>query len=251
MTRPIILAVSGKKQSGKTSLCNFLKTYYAIKYENKKFTYNQLEDGNIEIFLDKRRLPSNFEISNDCKVFSFADPLKELCQYILDITYDQCNGTDEDKNTLTKYIWNNIPENIKKKYKEKGGYPTGQLTAREVMQIVATDIFRTYFDKNIWVNSCFKKIYQSNVKVALISDCRFKSEVENIIENKGYIIRLSRIADGDCHESEKDLDSFDWNSYEDNILYLNNSSLSMVEKNNLAIKFLDKVVLSGKKNINN
>ncbi|NMC62387.1 MAG: hypothetical protein GYA55_04395, partial [SAR324 cluster bacterium] len=39
---------------------------------------------------------------------SFADTLKDFCIETLGLTYEQCYGTDEQKNSSTKYLWENV-----------------------------------------------------------------------------------------------------------------------------------------------
>jgi len=88
-------------------------------------------------------------------------------------------------------------------------YLTGFMTARSIMQIVGTDIFRNFFDDNIWVNATLRNIEKSDARVILISDVRFPSEVTSLIDEGGYVIRLLRdVCETDSHSSETALDDF-------------------------------------------
>ena len=72
MTNTIIIGVSGKKQSGKSSLCDYFK-----------YTLGE----------------------NEVKIYALADCLKTFCVDVLGLTHQQCYGSDEDKNSLTEYTW--------------------------------------------------------------------------------------------------------------------------------------------------
>lgn len=193
----IIIGISGKKQSGKSTLCESL------------FNYLESKCG-----------------KDSCSVYSFADSLKEkVCIDVLGLTREQCYGTDEQKNTSTIYSWGAIPKEI-----SKGRLSTSFMTAREVMQIVGTDIFRKYFDDSIWVNATFRDINKDNYKFALISDVRFSSEVEGISNQDGSVIRLLRnVCETDSHASETSLDSYNWDSIE-NAHLINNIKMSIDEQ---------------------
>ena len=71
--------------------------------------------------IDKRLLDISYAI------YSFADPLKkDICMGVLGLTEQQCYGSDDDKNTMTDLWWDGV-----------------NLTAREAMEIIGTNIFRT------------------------------------------------------------------------------------------------------------
>jgi hypothetical protein len=178
-----IVGLSGKKQSGKNTICDRL--YDFVKGSHISCNYPE----------------------KSCKIYSFADALKEkVCMSVLGLTYEQCYGSDEYKNSLTQYQWSFFPEEIRTNNK-------GFMTARDIMQIVGTNIFRNYFDDNIWVNATFRKIKEDGYKIALISDVRFPSEVEGIIENKGVVVKLLRNpCETDNHSSEIALEDYDWES---------------------------------------
>ena len=79
-----IVGVSGKKQSGKNTVCKYLSKMIQLK------------------------------ASRTCKIYSFADALKEkVCIDVMGLSKEQCYGTDEQKNTLTGYRWENLPQEIK------------------------------------------------------------------------------------------------------------------------------------------
>lgn len=223
----VIIGLSGKKQSGKNSVCEGLLT----------------------------RLGNSPHSLGWARMFSFADMLKEkVCIDVMGLTHEQCYGTDEDKNTPTSYRWEQLPREVR--YANKLGaeyapngevcryiYPEGFMTARQVMQVVGTDVFRKYFDDSIWVKATFRSIQKSSgIQVALISDVRFPSEVKGLIENGGYVIRLLRdVCSGDSHSSETSLDDYEWSQHGDHACVIDNREMSMEEQVDAAWEYLDRV----------
>lgn len=242
MSNPFIIGISGKKQSGKSVLA---------------------ED------IQKALLSKNKSIGQ-VKIYSFADCLKKLCIDILDLSFEQCYGTDRDKNSLTQYKWEKLPEEINLKYSNSWfmdgfglleeeewnkicingcpnkDYPAlreGFMTVREVFQVVGTNVFREYFSDDIWVRATFRQIIKDNPQIALISDVRFPSEVDGVIDNGGYIIRLLRNRDSeDLHKSETALDDYDFVSWGERVCIVDNRNLSIEEKNKIVFKYLDEIM---------
>ena len=67
-----IVCFAGRKQSGKTTLCNQVVNFI--------YDLEKLEDYST--------------------IYNFADPLKDLCINVLGLTFDQCYGSDKKKNEL-------------------------------------------------------------------------------------------------------------------------------------------------------
>lgn len=181
-----IIALSGKKQSGKTTSCEYIASITKVSH----------------------------------KIYSFADPLKQdICIKILGLSYDQCYGSDEEKNQPTHITWNDK-----------------NLSAREVMQVVGTEIFRSMYP-NVWVNALITKIRDEGVDVALISDCRFPNEVDIVQQSGGMVVRLTRDPFSSDHPSERalDPDNYDWSIF-DYIIYNNDCNLEV--KNQMLQQYL-------------
>ena len=112
---------------------------------------------------------------------------------------------------------------------------TGLMTAREILQVVGTDIFRNYFDTGIWVKATMREIEKDPCLVALISDVRFPEEVDIINENNGYIFQLTRdVCKIDAHISEKALNNYDFNRIGNRYFIIDNKDMS-IEKQNIAV----------------
>jgi hypothetical protein len=235
-----IIGVSGRKQSGKSTLCDFIAKEYN---------------------------------DSDIKIYSFADPLKRFCIDAMGLKEEQCYGTDDDKNTFTEYNWESLPATIRKRFGMKadspgvwihddlvgGGrtwYPdefeiilrTGPITGREILQIFGTDIMRGMFSDQIWVNATISLIKKENPPIALIADARFESEINALMaEENGHVIRLTRKICEDSHPSETELDSFDFAKLGERCLVIDNQDMEEAEKNVIAQPFFEKI----KNNVDN
>lgn len=156
------------------------------------------------------------------KIYNFADPLKQdICINILGLSHEQCYGSDLQKNTLTHIKW-------KDKY----------LTAREVMQVVGTDILRDMYN-DVWVNTTINKIMKENMNLAIIADCRFPNEVESIRNAGGIVIKLNRNPYNSDHASETALDPNNYNQSNFDLV-LNNTIMTIEEQCDEVYSFLKK-----------
>lgn len=200
----MIIAFAGRKQSGKTTSCE----YVSKKFEESYWAKNGYIIDNSEDYT-----PFN--------IYNFADPLKKICIDILGLTEKQCYGTDENKNEIVNCKW---PKTNK------------QMTAREVLQYVGTDVFRE-IQHNVWADATIRKIKRENFPLALIADCRFPNEVKSIKNAGGMVIKLHRNIYDSNHASETALDEkhYDHNHFD---LIIDNSNITEDEKNDIIFKFL-------------
>lgn len=159
-------------------------------------------------------------IAKRAKIYNFADPLKrDICMNILGLTENQCYGNDINKNTPTDIMWEGK-----------------NLTAREVMQIVGTDIFRK-LKHNVWADATIIKINNEKPSLALIADCRFPNEVEAVKKAGGLVIRLTRKPYESDHPSETALEqaNYDWKNFD---IIFDNTNLSLQKQNDMLINIL-------------
>jgi hypothetical protein len=206
-----IVAFAGRKQSGKTTCSEFV-----VKYLN-----------------------GLVESRNCCKIYNFADPLKQdICMGILGLTYDQCYGEDEYKNTLTSIKWKDMPEyNISWTYHTDYD-ASGFMTARQVMQKIGTNIFRQ-IKHDVWSSATINKIKKDRPNVAVIADCRFPNEVEAVRDAGGIVIKLTRNPYNSDHESEVALDEANYSTNNfDLIIY--NDNINIQQQNQIILEFLKK-----------
>lgn len=247
MHKPIIIAVSGKKQSGKSSLCEYFKYSYAIKGTLCRVI--QKNNGDIEIPFEPDQYSESYhDRLRQIKVYNFADKLKEILVDVFGLSNDQVYGTDEQKNTFTNIKWDTMSNEIRIKYSNKNDSSflpilrNGYMTAREVMQVYGTDICRKMFFDTIWVDACLRKIEKENPKIALIADMRFRSELSPIISAGGYIIRLAKKVSEDNHESEIDLDCVDWTAFGSKACVIINDDMTINQKNKAAIYYFNEII---------
>lgn len=209
---PIIIALSGNKGGGKNTVSSFIVEHY---HYHMGFAYPDAP----------------------CDEMAFADGIKEFCIDILGLKHKQCYGTDEEKNTPTKYRWEDSPGRTL-------GTPADadlKMTGREVMQNFGTECVRMWFG-NVWAEATVRKIQKMALGLAIVTDNRFPNEVKTILgQPKGYIIRLTRspYAGSDLHPSETALDDFDWDR--PNCFVLDNAQMTKEEQNKAVTPILEKI----------
>jgi hypothetical protein len=160
------------------------------------------------------------ENTQDCspsfvvKEISFADPIKHFCTDVLLLDKENLYGNDKAKNALTKYKWENMPEYIRDKNRDKSGY----MSHRHVMQIFGTEFTRDVWNKNIWTDVVKHRIDNGGCENVLITDVRFQNEIDEIHSWGGQVWRIEGpnrsdtpdrwlFNSPDAHESEKAVDS--------------------------------------------
>ena len=194
-----IIGFAGKKQSGKNTACNFILATKIAELGVSKGT-RLSEGGEVEVTdilndspTDKEWFPFysphvdvenlfNNELGKFIKLYSFAEKLKRMAIDVLGLKEEWVFGTDKQKNTLTDIKWEDMPGSATKK---------GRMTAREVLQVVGTDFFRSIY-KNVWVDSCLRQIKEDDSELALISDVRFENEIVSIQKAGGFVVGLKR-----------------------------------------------------------
>lgn len=125
---------------------------------------------------------------------SFADPLKEACRQIFDLSQSQLHG--DEKENIDDY-WG--------------------VTPRQILQYVGTELFRDQMvklipniGKDIWIkvmDKKIKKIFKGGAKGVVITDIRFENEAKLIKSLGGIVIKVvrpsSEIKGLPDHSSEK------------------------------------------------
>jgi hypothetical protein len=227
-----IIGISGKKQSGKNTMANYLhgeilkRTGTVSDFEidaNGSLIITTSVDGDVEHgVLDVTRRDSQFTSYAHAhmwpyvKLYSFADGLKQVCMDFFDLSFEQAYGTNEQKNTACQVFWEDLPTKTSNK---------GNMTARELLQYFGTDIMRKML-QDVWVNHTIKTINREQSGLAIIADIRFPNEVEAVKRNKGKVVRLTRELIEDSHSSEVALDkaNYDWDNFD---FIINNSKGSI------------------------
>lgn len=125
---------------------------------------------------------------------TFAQALKDICHTLSGISMDildpKTNKNRKLRETLKDPIWN--------------------MTGREWLQKIGTELFRDHFDSDIWLKIIERKIIFDSTKKYVISDCRFKNEYQMIKNNDGdvWIINRPGIENKDSHRSETEWHTF-------------------------------------------
>jgi len=205
-----IIGISGKKQSGKNTVANYINGYI-LQSRGMIQDFTITKDGELKILtsnnsghtdwgiFDVTRKDEAFinyaesELWPYVKIYHFADYLKQICVELFDLTPKQVYGTDDDKNTDTPY----------------------GMTSREFLQYFGTNVMRKIKD-TIWVDYTIKTIKYEQSSLSIIPDVRFPNEVHAIKDAGGIIIRLNRDVHSPQHECEKALDEdvFDWSEFD-------------------------------------
>lgn len=181
----MIIAISGKAQSGKDTVCKMIQ--YCIAYHNSKAMCTQ------PYSVDGLQTYSTARLERNSKFFkfSFAEFLKQGAAGILDINREAFEDIDF-KNSEIPWI----------KDKEK------PITVRQFLQRFGTAL-RREFSEYFWADSILR--FKSTLGSIIIPDLRYKTELE-AIKNKdpeNIIIRVNRpgvqLMD---HPSETELDDY-------------------------------------------
>jgi len=235
-----ILGFAGKKQSGKNTCCNFLQMLKFHEYgvcknaslnEQGQILVSDLFGETVsgsdwipltEEYVDISQLLESFR---PCKIYAFADVLKEFAVDVLGLEHNQVYGTNEEKNSPTHLLWENMPT----------GNNKGPMTGREVLQYFGSDICRKMYE-NIWFDACIRRIKKDNPELALISDVRFPNEIQGVQKEGGIVFGLPRdIVNGkDTHSSEQvDLSLCDYLLPEGDIDTTTKSLYKIITENNI------------------
>ena len=269
----IIVALSGKKQSGKTSLSNYLHGHEMQRHDVvKKFFLSP--EGNLVVnctfqdekgndfeemgVLDLQQRNDNFyryaakNIWPLIRAYNFADALKEMCVMLFNVPVECVYGTDEQKNQLQEHLlWENMPGVITCSEVWDSLCPDGEpdglmyhaagpMTAREFMQYLGTDVMRKMYEP-IWLENCFRRIEEDKPEIAIIGDCRFMNEIHAVQARGGKVIRLKRSLYECNHKSEIDADNYE--GFDD---VIENDSMNLQESCDLFIESLIKLGITKK-----
>lgn len=265
-----IIGFSGRKQSGKNTSAHFVYGLYLAgtgRFKDVGISNNgQIEvlktDNTLVIFepqkyylgvgdIDPEVMDAVNQLSDTVKIYSFADPLKsDICMRILGLSYEQCYGTDEQKNATTHLRWEDMPgvtcipdeqwisiydsnyddNRINDTCQQLGlhYHKSGFMSGREVMEYVGTHLFRRMVN-SCWANATLSTIKKESPAVALICDTRFPNEVDAVSDNSGIVIRLTRdpLQSQSDPERALDRDRFDWSKFN---YVIDNANMTIAEQ---------------------
>jgi hypothetical protein len=179
-----LIGIAGKSGAGKDLTAKIIKGLSITTSDNVLPILRRLS------YKDDAFVDSKYSIKK------FSTPLKQMVCILLGCTMED----------LEDHVY-------KKQYL---GNEWGNITPRYVLEILGTDIARK-IHPNVWVNSLFLE-YDSFKelgiqKYQIITDVRFKNEVEAIKDRGGIIIRIERpdLKYQSNHYSQTALDNYtDW-----------------------------------------
>lgn len=231
----LIITVSGKKDAGKTTIANQIAAAWINMHpENLSHGYRyyvddngKLQYGNADIRVPiTRNSPYSVEhgLSDPrftekvgVRIIAFATPLKEFCIKVLGLSHEQCYGTNQQKNSQTKVMWNGLPLGVRMKYRRLWWHRPrrGPMTGREVMQVFGTDVIRDWH-ANAWAHAGYELAVSIPETLVLLNDSRFPNEIlegdeydDSLMNRYVFRIRLLRNPHPeDRHPSEHALDNF-------------------------------------------
>lgn len=230
-----IIGISGRKQSGKNTIANYIngdilnqrkmiKGFY-INDHGKLIVNTQNSDGQDgygEFDVTRKDIDfveyAEINLWPYIKVYHFADPLKEMAINLFGLKAEEVYGSDEEKNKSTNLLWENMPNN-------QGKF--GKITNREFLEHFGTNIVRK-IRYDAWSEYTTNIISKQQPEIAIIPDVRFPNEVDSIKKIGGTVIRLTRNIFDSKAEAEVALDkeNFDWNKFD---LIIDNSNFTLSE----------------------
>lgn len=158
MSLPKVIAICGFKRSGKDTVADYVSKAY--QYEKRKI----------------------------------ADPLKKVCEYLFDLSYEQTDGNGKE---VVDERWGVTPRQIM------------QFFGTEVMQYRMADLIPS-MDRKFWIKRFVNDSAEYCVsKRIVVSDLRFLHEFSHVKEAFGaktVVFRIinNRVEQNDQHESEKE-----------------------------------------------
>lgn len=184
----MLIAISGKKQAGKDTICKIIKALDI---------WSRHGDGNMLTFVKMVLKFPNYPGSIWHK-HAYADKLKQVLAIILNVRVEAF------EDNIFKMSNSGIA-------KPEGGYYTN----RELLQRFGTEVGRS-ISPTLWVDALFTDYNESDNWI--VPDVRFPSEVKAIKDRGGILIRVNRNTGfTDSHPSEIALDDYhDWDYEIDN-----------------------------------
>ena len=254
-----LLAVHGKSQSGKSSLCNYIMGLEMQKLgiidrfdvdETGKLLVNHdgfTDDSGVVFpagmgpFDFERRDPEFLTycaqvIWPHCRIFSFAESLKWLAVNMLRVEPRLVYGSDDDKNSFTQYSYADITAILPdRRATIHIKTPDKKLSGRQLLQYFG-DVLR-HLNNQCFIDVTMTQINESMTSLSLVSDCRRVDEIKRIRAGGGKVIHLTKKKTvPDNHNTERDTDGLKIAEHVDAVI--DNAKMTQEEKQAEAFKLL-------------
>jgi hypothetical protein len=137
---------------------------------------------------------ANKFVDAGCKHDSFANPLKDVCASTFGWERALLEG-----DTTESREFRETPDIF---WTRKTGIPN--FTPRLALQLLGTDVMRNHFHQDIWLNSLeYRLRRKGGAKCVVISDARFRNELDLIKNLGGKIIWVQREELPEWYETAK------------------------------------------------
>lgn len=217
----MILGVSGKKQSGKDSICKIIQAL-DIYTEDYGTPIDFVKECLLTARLDELELFR--DITSRWEKHSFAEKMKECAAIILNCSVESFEQ-ENFKNQVIPWITEDVQTLTADGFGEFNAVP---ITVRKFLQKFGTEVGRS-IDNDLWVKALFQDYVINQYpeyattddgrRIAIgmntiepnwiIPDVRFWNEAEAIRKRKGILIRVERDTYlSDAHSSETGLDTY-------------------------------------------
>lgn len=238
-----ILGIAGKSQAGKTTCANWLSGLWMQKAGVIDHHFvNETGDLFVPVELEGEVKDTCIQFNRETmwlrecvypfvKQYNFADPLKHFLISVFGAAWENCYGTNEQKNALSHIAWGKFSDEIRKKYKKK---KSEKMTWRELMQVYGTDTVRA-IDPDAWVRACLGNVLSEQSEFAIIPDTRFPNELNGIRDVGGKVLKFLRNPLNMEHDSETALDNIPNENFD---AIIDNSEMSISEQNEMTIQVL-------------
>jgi len=216
----MIIGVNGKIGSGKDTVGRIIQVLTS-KYGHGEVVYGFEEWQNIktythsDIIFEEGEIGGTASVPSDFEIKKFADKLKEIVCLLIGCTREQLEDADFKNKELGKEWWyykgrngSLIPFNDDSK---RSSEDLIKLTPRLLLQLLGTECGRDIIHPNIWVNALMSKYncvhcrqnpcsvrhknligMKPNYPNWVITDLRFKNELEAVKDRGGITIRVNR-----------------------------------------------------------
>lgn len=242
-----ILCFAGRSESGKSTIANWLSglflqelgmiDHHSVNEKGQLVIPVIIEDKVVDkvINFNRETLWLKEKVYPHIKQYAFADKLKEYCQDMFGFTWDNLNGTGDQKNSPSHLKWGQVPDKFRKQYQKT---KTDIMSFRDVLVVFGT-ICRD-IDPDCLVRACTKKIDNEGSKFCIITDGRYPNEIEPVQKRGGLVIYLTRNPKNFDHNSETALDkeNFDHSKFD---LVLDNSNMTIGEQNKAIFEYLQNI----------
>jgi len=251
-----IIAISGKKNAGKSTVAKFLLLRQLKRHESihdfsisedgeaTVVTYEPTNNQLITGVVDFNRIDEEFllELFNNVwplgRISSNAEELKRFLVGTMEVQPKLVYGSKEEKLGPTQYTWRQMPIPPGKRSVPRPELSTLDdfLSGREIMQYFG-QLFRE-MDPDFHTKKVMTVLTLIQPKQAYIDDLRYKTELDFYAKENAKFIRLTRGDGGDSHESEVDLKDSDFEGREDSVV-IDNAELTVKDTLDLVDKQME------------